>query len=142
MLPPPQNIAVDLAGTWHNEHGSELDLVVDGKRLTGRFRSGTGLAQGRVEADVVGFASGNLVAFTANFGAHGSITSWVGHIVVEDGVPMIRATWNMSVDLPRDDAQELWRGIWTGADTFEPGTATEKPRAPFRQPSHPIELFP
>lgn len=142
MLPPPRNVAADLAGTWHNEHGSELDLVIDGKRLTGRFRSGTGLAQGRTESELIGFASGNLVAFTVDFGAHGSLTSWVGHLVVEDGVPRIHASWNMCVELPREEAKELWRGVWTGADVFERGTATEDRRPPFTQPSHPLSLWP
>lgn len=141
MLPPPQNVIVDLAGTWHNQHGSELDLTVDGKRITGRFRSGIGLAQGRTEADVVGFVSRNLVAFTADFGVHGSLTSWVGHLVMEDGVPRIHATWSMTVELPRETPVELWRGIWTGADTFDRGTATEQ-RSPFKQPSHPVPLWP
>ena len=142
MLRPPQNIVADLAGTWHNAHGSELDLTVDGQRLTGRFRSGTGLAKGRTEADVVGFVSGNLVAFTANFGAHGSLTSWVGHLIMETREPRIHAIWNLCVDVPFGSTEELWRGTWTGADIFERGTASEERRTPSTQPSHPIELWP
>ncbi len=142
MFPPPRNVTVDLAGTWHNDHGSELDLVVDGNQLTGRFRSGTGLAQGRTEVAVAGFLAGNLVAFTANFGAQGSLTSWVGHVLMENGVPRIHATWTMCVELPANTANELWRGIWTGADVFDRGTATEERRPPLTQPSHPIELWP
>lgn len=142
MLPPPRNIAVDLAGIWHNEHGSELELVVDGTNLRGRFRSGTGLVKGRFEAEVVGFLSGNLVAFTANFGMQGSLTSWVGHVVIQDGAPRIHANWNMCVELPRDAMTELWRGVWTGADTFEPGTAPAERRPSPTQPSYPVELWP
>ena len=142
MLTPPRNITTDLAGTWHNEHGSEVDLVVDGTRLTGRFRSGTGLARGTTDSELVGFVSDNLIAFSANFGAYGSLTSWVGHVVMEDGMPRLHTHWNMCVELPREDAKELWRGIWTGADTFERGTATEERRPPFTQPSHPVQLWP
>jgi hypothetical protein len=135
---PPLNVATDLEGTWHNEHGSELELVLDGRRLAGRFRSGTGLAQGR-GSELVGFVSGSLIAFTVNFGAHGSLTSWVGHIVMENGTPRIHANWSMCVELPREETDELWRGTWTGADTFERGPATEERRPPRTQPSHPLE---
>lgn len=143
MLPPPKNISIEIAGTWHNEHGSEIDLVADGTRLTGRFRSGTGLAQGRSESELVGFVSGNLIAFTVNFGSHGSLTAWVGHVVKEDGVICIHASWNMTVELPGEDSEDLWRGIWTGADKFERGTAPAKARSKSsRQPSHRIPDWP
>jgi hypothetical protein len=54
-----------LAGKWHNQHGSELDLTVSGDgKVTGKFRSGTGLAKGE-PCDAVGFATPDgLVAFT------------------------------------------------------------------------------
>jgi hypothetical protein len=128
-----------LTGRWHNQHGSELDLTVaeDG-RVTGHFRSGTGLAKDE-PCDVVGFASDGLVAFTANFGRHDSLTSWTGHWVMERGTPTIQASWNMCVGSPKpSDPDVHWKGVWTGADVFEPGPAVETPLGVIAQPSHPV----
>lgn len=138
-----RNMDIDPAGIWHNEHGSQLELTVDGCHLRGRFHSGTGLARGADGNDLTGFVSGNLIAFTVDFGELGSLTSWVGHLALENGIPRIHVSWNMCVELPRGHTDDLWRGIWTGADTFERGPVMEDFRGkPARQPSHPVFEWP
>ncbi len=129
-----------LTGTWHNQNGSELDLVVspDG-RISGRFRSATGLAaRGAAECEVTGYVAGDLVTFAANFGEHDSLTAWTGHLVVEGGETRIQTQWHMTVAVPgKPDERELWKGIWTGADTFRRGPA-KRTSEPLSIPSQPV----
>jgi hypothetical protein len=132
-----------LAGTWHNQHGSELDLEIapDG-RISGTFRSATGLAKGARECPITGFASDDLIAFTANFGAYDSLTAWTGHIVVEAGETRIETQWQMAVALPkRAAADELWKGVWTGSDLFRRGPSRLE-KLPAQMPSHPLPEWP
>jgi len=135
-------MAVDVSGIWHNEYGSEVELkVVDQRRLVGWFRSRTGLA--RSPHELSGFVSGSLVTFTVDFSSHGSFTAWTGHLVAEHGTRRIHASWNMCVEVPHNRADDLWRGIWTGADTFEPGPAPEEQvEVPALQVSHPSPEWP
>lgn len=140
-----QPTPVSVSGIWHNEHGSEIELtVLEGGRVAGRFRAGTGLARGGPASDLVGFTSGNLIAFAVDFGDLGSLTSWTGHVVTEGGVVCIHTNWTMCVELPRNDAEDLWRGTWVGADRFDPGPAPEAGtrKEPTRQPSHPMPDWP
>jgi hypothetical protein len=136
----------DPSGTWHNQHGSELRLAVSEEgRLTGKFVSATGMARGEA-CEVVGFASRDLVAFTTNFSKHGSLTSWTGHWVREDGEPTLQASWNMCVVGPKGgDPETHWRGVWTGADVFRrgPAPAREAKKGESRiRPSHPLPEWP
>lgn len=133
----------NLAGTWHNQHGSELDLEIspDGK-ISGKFRSGTGLAKGARECDVIGFVGGDLITFCANFAEYDSLTAWAGHVVVESGETRLETQWQMSVALPaRGAAEQLWKGTWTGCDVFRRGAAKTE-RTPDRIPSHPLPDWP
>jgi hypothetical protein len=133
----------NLTGTWHNQHGSELDLEVSPEgRISGRFRSATGLARGAIGCEITGYLSGDLIAFCANFAEYDSLTAWAGHVVVEAGETRLQTQWQMSVTLPaRDAADELWKGIWTGSDTFRRGRATAE-RIPRAVPSHPMPDWP
>jgi hypothetical protein len=130
----------ELSGTWYNQHGSELVLEVgeDGK-LTGSFRSGTGLAVGAGACQVVGFAAQDLVTFAANFGEYGSLTAWTGHLVTE-GEPTLHTMWHMTVLMPsRHPERDLWKGVWTGSDVFR---RTPQERTVGRVPSHPVPDWP
>lgn len=120
-------MSTDLSGTWHNEDGSRMEVEArpDG-RLTGRFVTGVGVGAGEAYA-LTGFVSDELVAFTVDFGRAGSLTSWAGHLVDEDG-PALRTLWQMAVKVPHpEDPQELWRAVWSGANVFR-----REPLAPAR----------
>ncbi len=130
-----------LSGTWHNEHGSELRFEVDpAGRVSGRFRTGVGFGKDET-FDVIGRASDDLVSFTVSFGSHGAITAWVGHFIAAE--ERIEALWHMAVALPHPGRlDELWKGIWSGADVFERGpapAATERAE-PRRPPPMPLWL--
>jgi hypothetical protein len=131
-----------LTGTWHNQHGSVLALEIspDG-RVSGHFRSGTGLARGEGDFPVTGVASGDLIAFCVSFGKFDSITAWAGHVVSAAGEMRLETQWQMTVALPRRGSSEVWKGIWTGSDVFRRG-APELATIPSKLPSHPLPDFP
>jgi hypothetical protein len=110
----------NITGTWYNQHGSTLELEVDeGGRLAGEFRSHTGLAKPSDPCLVTGYAAGDIVAFVVDFSRFGSLTTWAGHRLQEDGAEIIRACWQLAVRLSMKHAdEETWRGVWTGEDEF------------------------
>jgi hypothetical protein len=121
-------------GSWYNEHGSKMTLEIapDGQ-LEGTFESALGLAAPGERFPVAGFASGDLVAFTVNFGKYLSLTSWVGYRAVEDdGDEVLRTTWQMAVSPPAAKMDERWKGTWTGTNLFR-----RQPHAEKRLPSRP-----
>lgn len=128
-----------LSGKWYNQHDSELDLSVetDG-RLRGKFRSGVGFPQLDEEFDVVGFAAGELVSFVVSFGRYDSVTSWTGHFGEREGTQTIYVLWHMTVGLPPGHEQQLWQGIWSGADTFVRVRTAAGETAARSRPSHPV----
>jgi hypothetical protein len=133
----------NLAGTWHNQHGSELDLEISPEaRISGKFRSATGLARGAGGCEVTGYVAGDLLVFCANFGQFDSLTAWAGHVTVEGGEARLHMQWQLSVALPpRGSAEQLWKGVWAGSDLFRRGPATIE-KAPSQMPSHPIPDWP
>jgi hypothetical protein len=129
-----------LNGKWYNQHGSELDLSVETNgRLRGKFRSGVGSPQPDDEFDVAGFAVGELVSFVVNFSRYDSITSWTGHFGEREGTQTVYALWHMTVGLPPGHEQQLWQGIWSGADTFGRARTPACEIAVHSKPSHPVE---
>jgi hypothetical protein len=128
----------DINGRWYNQHGSELDVTLDADgRLHGTFRSGVGFPQAEEEFAVVGFASGELLSFVVSFSRYDSITSWTGHFGERDGTETIYALWHMTVGLPPGHEQQLWQGIWSGADTFVRARPQARETAVRAKPSHP-----
>lgn len=125
-------------GRWYNQHGSELDVIVeeDG-RIRGTFRSGVGFPRAEEAFEVVGFAAGELVSFVVSFSRYDSITSWTGHFGERDGTETIYALWHMTVGLPPGHEQQLWQGIWSGADTFVRDRPQAGEIAVRARPSHP-----
>jgi len=111
---------VNFNGKWRNELHSVMDLVVDAVgAVTGTYRTGVGSPSPTEEFDLVGFASGDLISFTVNFGEYGSLTSWVGQHTTEGGGERIKTMWHLAKNV--EDANEpasLWGAVLTGADTF------------------------
>jgi hypothetical protein len=128
-----------IAGTWHNENGSELRLEVGpAGRLSGRFVPGVGFGAGE-PFEVTGFATGHLVTFSVCFGKYDSLTSWVGHLIDDAGAPALKTLWQMSVEVPHADRKEQrWKGIWSGADEFRPGAPPSERRKDSRIASAPL----
>ncbi|MFO0615376.1 MAG: avidin/streptavidin family protein [Polyangiaceae bacterium] len=122
-----------VTGVWHNQHHSILHLTSDGDRLTGTFRPGIGLLHGQ-SFPIQGWVLGDRVAFSVAFGPTGAITSWTGHLRGLDSTGFLDTLWNMSVrEESAAGADEGWRSIWTGADTFrrgEPGLMVIDRRRP------------
>ncbi len=113
-----------IGGTWHNQHGSELDLTIDDEGLVrGRFRSAVGSSTGE-ETPVIGFATGDMVSFVARFAHHDCLTAWIGHLRLHDGRESLETLWHMA-ETPPDapSARDVWRSVWAGADVFHRGPA-------------------
>lgn len=130
-----------LSGIWFNQHGSRLQLDVhpDG-RVSGGFHTRADGAPVSRDFSLVGFASGDLLSFTVNFGEIGSLTAWVGHHGVDELGDTLHTMWQMSVRVPHPDRPEdTWKSTWTGADEFRRHPPAEIPRWR-RTPSHPLWL--
>jgi hypothetical protein len=112
--------SVDFNGVWKNELDSEMHLIVDGKGLlSGKYKTGVGAPRPTEEFELVGFASGDLISFTANFGDYGSLTAWVGQQAIEGGQEVIKTLWHLERNVPDPaEPENLWGAIITGADTF------------------------
>jgi hypothetical protein len=131
-------MAIQLSGTWYNQHGSELRVQIDGEgRIDGSFRSGVGFPEEEETFPVTGFAQGDLFGFTVSFGKYDSVTSWTGHSGIEDGKEVLSSLWHMSVGLLPGSAGEgqLWKGVWAGADVFH--RVRSERRGSRMAPSHP-----
>lgn len=121
----------DVNGVWYNQHGSRVALQISEGAITGSFASSVGLEKPGTEAKVVGFVSGNLICFIANFAQYGSLTAWAGHITGAGDESVLTLQWHMTVALPgKEDPNELWRGVWAGSDVFrrQPASRRETPR--------------
>jgi hypothetical protein len=112
---------VDVSGRWKNQYGSEMELRMGpGDRLTGTYHTAVGAPSPRQEFELVGFACGDLIAFTVDFGRFGSLTAWAGQHTRTDGVERIHTLWHLAKKLPEaEESRALWAGVLAGADTFE-----------------------
>ncbi|WP_420882179.1 avidin/streptavidin family protein [Rhizobium gallicum] len=111
--------APNFAGDWWNGRCSKMSLTVNGEQLSGKYETAVGGGTG-TEFDLTGFTSGDMVAFSVNFGSEGSLTSWAGQDTMVNGLETIETMWLLAANLS-DDADEpktMWRSTWTGADNF------------------------
>ena len=132
-------MAIELSGTWYNQHSSELRIQVDPEgKINGSFRSGVGFPEAEEEFSLTGFAQGDLFGFTVSFEKYDSVTSWTGHSGVEDGKEVLSSLWHMSVGLLPGATGEgqLWKGVWAGADVFR--RERSERRGSRVAPSHPM----
>lgn len=112
--------AIDFNGIWRNELESEMHLAVDPKgNVSGKYKTGVGTPGPSEEFDLVGFATGDLVSFTVNFGQYRSLTSWVGQHTLENGSEEIKTMWLLaSTVTDPDDPINLWGAVLTGYNNF------------------------
>ena len=106
-----------VTGKWVNEYGSSAEFIVSGNSLSGRYVSKAG---GALEGSISGYISGDIVAFSVLWpAAAGSITSWVGQIVEDEGTEILKTLWYLVTNIPDDKEREgLWTSIYAGADEF------------------------
>lgn len=112
--------SVNFNGVWRNELHSEMRLTMDAQGgVTGKYKTGVGTPGPVEEFELVGFASGDLLSFTVNFGAYGSLASWAGQHTVENGIEVIKTLWLMARDVQDpDEPSDLWGAMLTGANNF------------------------
>ncbi|WP_064118310.1 avidin/streptavidin family protein [Pseudomonas fluorescens] len=113
--------AVDFNGKWRNELHSEMELRVDAAtgKVIGTYRTGVGTPNPTEDFDLVGFAAGDLLSFTVNFGKYGSLTSWSGQHTSSGVKDIIKTMWLLAENVKdADEPDKLWGAMLTGADTF------------------------
>jgi Avidin family len=113
-------VAPDFNGKWANELGSTMELTVRGARVTGSYTSAVSDdGTPTPPHPLVGEVHGELISFIVNWTDFGSITAWVGHMVLVDGAEQIFTLWQMTKDTQDpEDPTELWESINSGNDTF------------------------
>ena len=112
---------MDFSGTWKNQHGSLLQIRMDGMEIRGRFESAVGeQGEGSHGVDISGKAQDDLITFFASLPSHGSLVSWVGQHTVHDGVDQIQAGWLHVTNVPDDrELTWMWSANRVGFDIFE-----------------------
>ncbi|KLN59644.1 hypothetical protein WH96_16490 [Kiloniella spongiae] len=117
LAPPPSE---DFQGIWENGLGSQMELSVQGNDVSGIYRTNVGEPTPTEEFDLTGFASGDLITFTVNFGKYGSLTAWAGqHTVIRPGEFEIKTLWHLAKNIAeQNEPKELWSGILAGANSF------------------------
>src|SRR5690606_18245859 len=99
---------MDFTGRWSNQHNSVLVLKQIGSRITGKFDSGVSDG-GTLEVDVVGWARGDRISFTAQYAKFGTVVAWVGQVIDEPGHPKIVTKWLHEMDIEDNlEPSELW----------------------------------
>lgn len=105
-------------GTWRNELGSEMTLRVSGGVASGVYRTNVGRPDAGESYSLVGVSHDDMIAWTVDFGDHGSLTAWTGRLV-EDEDPRLLTLWHL-VRNSDDSGEPLppWASTLTGAATF------------------------
>jgi hypothetical protein len=97
-----------------------MELTISGNNITGVYRTNVGSPQPSEEFSLVGFATGDLLTFTVNFGKYGSITAWAGqHTEPTPGEYVIKTLWHLAKNVADpSEPEDLWSAILAGANTF------------------------
>jgi hypothetical protein len=112
----------NMEGAWTNELGSALviDLIQEDGTLIGHYASSTGV-DGKI-FPLHGWINKNAdnpnevnIAFSVRWKGYGSITSWTGYCLVQEGKPQIKTIWN----LVRSGKEFDWERIITNSSTFK-----------------------
>jgi hypothetical protein len=119
-LPTAPKPTVNFAGKWVNELGSEMTLsVTPTGEVSGTYRTAVGAPGGSEKFDLRGFASGDLLSFTVNFGKYGTLTSWVGQHTDDGQGAIIKSLWILARNIEDpDEPGQLWGSVLTGYNNF------------------------
>ena len=106
-------------GTWSNEVGSRMTLTEQHGAITGTYRTQVGRPDSHVGFPIVGQARGDMIAWTVDFGEHGSVAAWAGRMVVEGDDERITTLWHLVRDRT-DEGEPLppWASTLAGAAVF------------------------
>ena len=110
----------DFGGHWKNELGSYMDITVaaDGS-ISGKYVSAVSGSGGPTPStDLQGTVTGDLIAFTVNWGK--AITTWAGHGVFDqNNQPQVLTLWHLVVSIADEtNPHNQWETVMAGADTF------------------------
>ena len=113
---------MNINGIWFNELGSQMDLHVSGKNITGTYHTKVGDASGiydlsgKIDVDNdASTAIGWIVLWNNQFGSSDSVTAWSGQIQAIDGIERIVTTWLLTSET---DVNDTWHSTLIGKDTF------------------------
>ena len=107
-------------GSWQNEAGSLVTLVVNDGEVRGTYQTNVGQPDKNQSFALIGFAQGDQITFTVNFKGFGSMTAWTGQLTTDkNDKPYIRTLWHLTRDVENDKEQaDIWKSINTGASNF------------------------
>ncbi len=127
-----------LAGIWHNQHNSQMQIEVDESgKITGYFITGVSTTGDKSDKyPLVGFARGDVFAFCVDFTIHSSMTTWVGQII-DPEKKHFQAMWQMVADV-NQDKKRTWKSTWFGQDTFDAGPRETEVCPRPGEASHPL----
>jgi hypothetical protein len=113
---------MDLNGIWYNELGSRMELIVQGKNITGTYHTAVGDASGIY--DLVGQtdtdndqsqAVGFVVVWQNQYGSSDSVTTWSGQYQTIEGEDTIVTTWLLTMETSPDHD---WSSTLVNKDIF------------------------
>lgn len=111
---------VDFKGSWQNDMGSVANFTVKDGEVRGTYQTNVGQPDKSQTFPLMGLTEGDQISFSVNFKGYGSMTAWVGQLIVaDDGTPVIRTLWHLTKDI--EDAKEkedIWGSVRTGASEF------------------------
>lgn len=111
--------APDFSGRWINQMASVMDLTINGNVVSGTYYSASSSGGPPVSGAIAGVTVDDLIAFTVLWTQSGSITSWTGQLIEQNGVEKIRTLWHLVTNVPDDDEDDkFWMSTWAGADEF------------------------
>ncbi len=110
----------DIGGTWRNALGSVVELhLADDHAVSGTFRPASPGGRPHEAHPVSGFAEGTSFTFCVDFGDHGSVASWTGHLVDDGDEQRLETLWQLARS--RDAApggSPAWDALLTGSNSF------------------------
>lgn len=109
------------SGLWRHTSGSELELVVEGPAVRGRYRTAGGRPGLGSWFPVTGVINGELLGFCVSWEEFGSLTSWCGRYEVKDGHETLRTTWllgRLYADKALREPTAPWETVHVGQDIY------------------------
>lgn len=110
----------NFGGHWENELQSTMELTVNGSDVSGTYTSKVSGTGKQIKGKIIGRVTGSVITFFVDWN-NGSITSWVGHLVLEGAVQAewLETLWQLAMaDKNPDDPNELWASVFAGSDRF------------------------
>jgi Avidin family len=105
------------SGFWIGLQGSTLELIVEGKQVTGRYQTTYGAPKFEDKFDVTGFTDGEFIGLVVLWEGHYSVTSWAGRYGRDEHGEYIIAMWHLVHkyhDKLRNEPTQEWDSVMTG----------------------------